>query len=65
MNNFTNSFLAIVILLSKLTCLREFFKLYISRKSTLLRSSLNTYITFQSVPDNATTENIRSFFFYQ
>ena len=48
MNIFTNLLLALVILLSMLTCLREFFILYISRNSTFLRSSLNTYITFQS-----------------
>ena len=48
MNIFTNLFLAIVIPLSKLTCLREFFILYISRNCTFLRSSFYTYITFQS-----------------
>ena len=48
MNIFTNLLLVIVILLSKLTCLTEFFILYISRNSKSLRSSLNTYITFQS-----------------
>ena len=42
MNTFTNLFLAIVILLSKLTCLREFFILYILWNSKFLRSSLNT-----------------------
>ena len=46
MNIFTNLLLAIVILLSKLTCLREYF-IFISRNSTVLRFSLNTYITFQ------------------
>ena len=48
MNIFTNLLLAIVILLSKLTCLREFFIMFISGSSTFLRFSLNTYITFQS-----------------
>ena len=48
MNIFTNLLLAIVILLSKLTRLREFFIMFISRNSTFLRFSLNTYITFQS-----------------
>ena len=47
MNIFTNLLLAIVILLSKLTCLREFL-MFVSRNSTFLHSSLNTYITFQS-----------------
>ena len=47
-NIFTNLLLVIVILLSKLTCFREFFILLISRNSKFLRSSLNTYITFQS-----------------
>ena len=41
---FTNLLLAIVILLSKLTCLREFFIMFISRDSTFLRSTLNIYI---------------------
>ena len=45
---FTNLLLAIVILVSKLTCLREFFIMFVSRNSTFLRFSLNTYITFQS-----------------
>ena len=48
MNIFTNLLLALVILLSKLTCFREFFILFISRNSTFLCFSLNTYITFQS-----------------
>ena len=48
MNIFTNLFLVIVIPLSKLTCLREIFILYISWNSKFLRSSLNAYITFQS-----------------
>ena len=48
MNIFTNLLLAIVILLSKLTCLREFLKMFVSRNSTFWRFSLNTYITFQS-----------------
>ena len=48
MNIFTNLLLAIVILLSKLTCLREFLIMFVSRNSTFLRFSLNTYITFQS-----------------
>ena len=48
MNIFTNVRLAIVILLSKLTCLMEFFIMFISRNITFLCFSLNTYITFQS-----------------
>ena len=48
MNIFTNVRLAIVILLSKLTCLMEFFIMSISRNITFLCFSLNTYITFQS-----------------
>ena len=47
MNIFTNLLLAIVIQLSKLFCLREFF-MFVSRNSTFLRFNLNTYITFQS-----------------
>ena len=50
MNIFTNLLLAIVILLSKLTCFRKFFIMLISRNTTLLRFTLNTYITFQSNP---------------
>ena len=50
MNVFTNLLLAIVILLSKLTCLREFFIMFVSRNSTFLIVILNTYITFQSCP---------------
>ena len=48
MNIFTNVRLAIVILLSKLTCLMEFFIMFISLNITFLCFSLNTYITFQS-----------------
>ena len=48
MNIFTNVRVAIVILLSKLTCLMEFFVMFISRNITFLCFSLNTYITFQS-----------------
>ena len=44
MNIFTNLLLTIVILLSKLTCLREFFIMFISRNSTFLRFSF----TFRS-----------------
>ena len=44
MNIFTNLLLTIVILLSKLTCLREFFIIFISRNSTFLRFSF----TFRS-----------------
>ena len=47
-NIFTNLLLAIVILLSKSTCLREFFIMFILRNSTFLRFSLDTNITFQS-----------------
>ena len=35
-------------LLNKLTCIRKFFILYISRSSTFLRSNVNAYIVFQS-----------------
>ena len=48
MNIFTNLLLVIVILLSKLTCWREFLIMLFSRSSTFLRFSLNIYITFQS-----------------
>ena len=48
MNIFTYLLLAIVILLSKLTCLRESFIMFVSRNSTFLRFSLNTFIIFQS-----------------
>ena len=44
MNIFTNLLLTIVILLSKLTCWREFFIIFISRNSTFLRFSF----TFRS-----------------
>ena len=44
MNIFTNLLLTIVILLSKLTCLREFFIMFISRNSTFLHFSF----TFRS-----------------
>ena len=46
-NIFTNLLLAIVILLSKSTCLREFF-MFILLNSTFSRFSLDTNITFQS-----------------
>ena len=46
MNNFFNLFLVIIILLTKSTCFRKFFMLYISRSSTFSRSNLNTYIAF-------------------
>ena len=48
MNIFINLFLVIIILLTKLTCFRRFFILYISQSSIFLRSNLNTYIVFQS-----------------
>ena len=48
MNIFTNLLLAIVILLSKLISLREFFIMFISQNSVFLCFSVNTYITFQS-----------------
>ena len=48
MNTFINLFLVIIILLTKLTCIRKFFILYISRSSTFLHSNLNAYIVFQS-----------------
>ena len=48
MNIFINLFLVTLILLTKLTCFRKFFILYISWSSTFLRSNLNIYIVFQS-----------------
>ena len=48
MNIFTILLLAVVILLSKLTNVREFFIIIILRNSTFLHFSLNTCITFQS-----------------
>ena len=48
MNIFINSFLVIIILLTKLTCFRKFFILYISRSSAFSCCNLNTYIVFQS-----------------
>ena len=47
-NTFNNLFLVIIILLTKLTCIRKFFLLYISCSNTFLHSNLNTYIVFQS-----------------
>ena len=41
-------FLVIIILLTKLNCLRKVFILYIEKNSTSLPSNLNTYIVFQS-----------------
>ena len=41
-------FLAIVIMLTKLTFLRKFFTSHISRNSTVLHSIVKTYIVFQS-----------------
>ena len=48
MNIFINLFLVIMILLTKSTCFRKFFILYISRSSTFSRSNFNTYIALQS-----------------
>ena len=48
MNTFINLLLVIIILLTKLTCIRKFFILYISWSSTFLHSNLNAYIVFQS-----------------
>ena len=48
MNIFINLFLVIIILLTKLTCFRKFFILYISRSSAFSCCNLNTYIVFQS-----------------
>ena len=48
MNIFINLFLVIMILLTKSTCFRKFFMLYISRSSTFSRSNFNTYIALQS-----------------
>ena len=41
-------FLVIIILLTKLNCLRKVFILYIEKNSTSLPSNLNTFIVFQS-----------------
>ena len=48
MNIFINLFLVIMILLTKSTCFRKFFILFISRSSTFSCSNLNAYIAFQS-----------------
>ena len=64
MNIFTNLLLAIVILLSKLTRLREFF-VFISRNSKFLRFSLNIYITFQSYQTMLLFKTSEVSFFYQ
>ena len=47
MNIFINLLLVIIILLTKLSCFRKFFILYISQTSSFLRSNLNTDIVFQ------------------
>ena len=47
-NIFYQFFLVIIILLTKLTCFRKFFILYISRSSAFLCYNLDTYIVFQS-----------------
>ena len=47
LNIFTNLILSAVMRLSKLTCFREFFIMFISQNSMFLCSSLNAYITFQ------------------
>ena len=65
-NIFTNLLLATVILLSKRTCLREFFITFISQNSTFLHFSLNTYITFQSCRTLLLLlKTSEVFFFYQ
>ena len=48
MNIFMNLFLVIMILLTRLTCFRKFYVLYISRRSSFFLSNLNTSIVFQS-----------------
>ena len=48
MNFLMNLFLVIVIMLKKITCLREFFILHISRNSTFLHFTVKTYIICQS-----------------
>ena len=48
MNIFITLFLVIMIMLTKSTCFRKCFMLYISLSSTFSRSKLNTYIAFQS-----------------
>ena len=48
MNVFINLFLAIIIMLTKLTCLRKFFILNISRNGTFLHSIIKAFIIFQS-----------------
>ena len=63
MNTFTNLLLVIVILLSKLTCLREFLIMLLSRSSTFLRFSLNTYITFQSCQTMLLLKTSKVYFF--
>ena len=47
-NIFYQFFLVIIILLTKLTCFRKFFILYISQSSAFLRCNLNTCIVFQA-----------------
>ena len=48
MNVFISLFLAIIIMLTKLTCLSSFFILHILRNRTFLHSIIKTYIIFQS-----------------
>ena len=48
MNVFINLFLAIIIMLTKLTCLRKFFISNISRNGTFLHSIIKAFIIFQS-----------------
>ena len=52
MNTFINLLLVKIILLTKLSCFRKFFILYISQTSSFLRSNLNTDIVFQSFKTN-------------
>ena len=63
MNIFSNLLLVIVILLPKLTCSGEFFRLFISWNSRFLRSSFVTYITFQSCWALLLPKNQRFLFF--
>ena len=65
MNIFTNLLLEIVILLSKLTRLREFFIMFISQSNRFLSFSLNTYITFQSCWTMLLLKMSEISFFYQ
>ena len=65
MNIFINLFLVIMILLTKSTCFRKFFILYISRNSTFSRSNLNKYIAFQSFRTILQLNTSEVSFFYE